>query len=167
MGRKTNAVNSAAIAAKEAEVNKLIKFALERYSINMKKTAAIRLIDTAQAVGCSYTGDELLNILDTYYRATVENRLMVSVSHVSSSGMSRCLKFFCLVRDTRNNVIRYNHYGLAYPMALLLDLQHKDDSVKVHGCGMDMIYHTHDQMLSLSCLTVGLICKVGIMGDIL
>jgi hypothetical protein len=150
MSRKTAAVVAAIIAAKESEVNELIKIAAEKYSVTLPPTGAMRLVEAGRKKGSAYHhSKELLDALDTYHKATAERRLMIAVPHVAASGASRHLQFFCLIRGEYRGKVEYSRYGLAYSMSILLDLPHINDSVRVHGGGQDMVYATHDRMLGL------------------
>lgn len=65
---------------------------------------------------------------------------LASVKSVSKSGMSRNISFSLVTSDLKRNIeIYYLNYIISQ---LLNETLKSDDSVKITGCGMDMIFNT-------------------------
>jgi len=75
-----------------------------------------------------------------YIKATKESRLICCINHVSQSGMSRNMKFVEMNKSKYNN-----QHGLRnfYEMLNVLGYSFKGDYMKIGGCGMDMVFATH------------------------
>ena len=73
-----------------------------------------------------------------YIKACKENRLMCNITHVSASGMTRHMKFFEMNKSNK----QYHVYNFWY-LFNALGYKSKRDSFVVGGCGMDMVFATH------------------------
>ena len=79
------------------------------------------------------------------YKAIINGKIYADVVHVSSSGMSRRIKFYLV---EKNHIVRITHI-IAW-LATYVDLGEYQQGKKyltghglnVGGCGMDMIFHT-------------------------
>lgn len=70
---------------------------------------------------------------ERYINAIRENRMCCIITSVSKSGMSRNMKF-----------IEFNNgYMTFYVLFKGLGYSNKEDSFRVNGCGMDMVFHTN------------------------
>ena len=67
-----------------------------------------------------------------------DNKVYGVVKHVSSSGMSRDIDFFIFTYEDK----KIKKYWISYILAGLLNYPFNDnrESLKVSGCGMDMIF---------------------------
>ncbi len=76
---------------------------------------------------------ELIKLLDK-----AERKVYGIVKNVSRSGMNRDIDFYCLTYE--NGQIK--KHWLSYKIAGLLDYPFNDnrETVKVNGCGMDMVF---------------------------
>jgi hypothetical protein len=76
-----------------------------------------------------------------YIKAIKEGRVINSIGSVSSSGMSRTIKF-CECSGSIKKRYRYYNFYLLFK---LLDFTPVKDSdyFRVNGCGMDMVFHTN------------------------
>lgn len=77
----------------------------------------------------------LLKELKEITKHLKDKKIIASVEHVSSSGMSRIISFHYV--DKRNNYL----YNLNYKISKILGYTLTDKGVRVGGCGMDMIFH--------------------------
>lgn len=67
-------------------------------------------------------------------KTILDGKMFCKVEHVARSGMSRRISFFMQDKDDIINVSKY--------IADRLERPHRNQSVVVSGCGMDMIFHT-------------------------
>jgi hypothetical protein len=91
--------------------------------------------------------DEFLESANRYIKATKERRLMCNIESVSSSGMRRTMSFF----EMRKNP--YSNEYMVTPFFNLFDaLGYKESkngrSYIIDGCGMDMIFATHYNIIN-------------------
>lgn len=75
-----------------------------------------------------------------YIKATKQNRLICNIDTVSKSGMSRTMKFV----EMNKNGYLLNYYD----MLKVLGFNFKDDYMKISGCGMDMVFATHYNIIN-------------------
>lgn len=72
--------------------------------------------------------------LRTLFAQSEDKRVYCVLRHVSNSGMSRRIDFYC-IRDNRP-------IWLSYDIARALDYRHSDKGgLVIGGCGMDMGFH--------------------------
>ena len=77
----------------------------------------------------------------TYVKAIKENRMICRIGSVSKTGMSRTLKFNSCERNKYNKSFYHRQYIMFFEL-----LGYKVDDkgfTRIHGCGMDMIFHTN------------------------
>jgi hypothetical protein len=75
-----------------------------------------------------------------YIRAIKECRMVCTIPSVSSSGMSRVIKFVEVSKgDKRHYVL--NFYG--FMKNLGFTPSKNNDGFRISGCGMDMVFHTN------------------------
>jgi len=92
----------------------------------------------------NYSDEPLLDFIkdaDRYIKAVKENRLICSIPHVSSSGVSRDMKFFEMNKGkTRYNLMTFwaLFKALGYSEA-----RSNRDAFRIGGGGMDMVFHTN------------------------
>jgi hypothetical protein len=86
------------------------------------------------------TVEDFINHAKRYIKAVNENRMLCSIDSVSSSGMSRSMRFFEMSGKGKTHYL-YNFYSL---FCILGFTQiNNSDSFRIHGCGMDMVFHTN------------------------
>jgi hypothetical protein len=85
--------------------------------------------------------DLLIYSCERYIKAIKEGRMLCSIGSVSSSGMSRTIKFVELSKGDKNN----HHVLNFWVLFKVLGYQSVKDSdyFRVHGCGMDMVFATN------------------------
>ena len=71
-----------------------------------------------------------------YIKAIKQGRMLCSINTVARSGMSRTLKF---MEFEKSNV--YNFH--AFFRALGFNQVKDSDYFRIHGCGMNMVFHTN------------------------
>lgn len=80
---------------------------------------------------------------ERFIKALKEQRIVVSIPHVSSSGMSRIIRFREIGKYKSGNKYHYAIYQFDWFFEQLGWSYDKDwYGIKVRGCGMDMIFHT-------------------------
>jgi hypothetical protein len=116
---------------------------IERLTLNVQKNREVmkKINDNGH-----YTVEQFINDGLRYVKAIKEGRVINSIGSVSSSGMSRTLKFIeCHPYKGYDGKKRYNWYNF---FALFKALGYTPvgkygQYFRVHGCGMDMIFHTN------------------------
>jgi hypothetical protein len=90
-----------------------------------------------------YTAEQFHSDCVRYIKAIKEGRVICSIGSVSSSGMSRTIKFLeCSYNSSRKNYNYYNFYALFRTLGFTRAGTYKD-YFRIGGCGMDMIFHTN------------------------
>ena len=90
-----------------------------------------------------YSIDQFFDDAQRYVKAIKEGRIICSIGSVSSSGMSRTIKF--LECSRRNHGTGYMYLNLYQFFKVLgyRESRAKDHYFSISGCGMDMIFHTN------------------------
>lgn len=80
-----------------------------------------------------------------YINAISENRMLNIIKSVSSSGMSRVLKFNSFeINKDKKSLYGKGNYRNYYTLFKQLGYQEvKNEGFRVHGCGMDMVFNTN------------------------
>lgn len=79
-----------------------------------------------------------------YIQAIEERRMLNIIKTVSSSGMSRVLKFMSYeIYKEKNNSNGKGYYRNYYTLFKQLGYQETKEGFRVHGCGMDMVFNTN------------------------
>lgn len=90
-----------------------------------------------------YTVDQFIHDGKRYIKAIKEGRIICNIDSVSRSGMSRTIKFLeCTKRQQPNQYTYYNFFAFFKVMGWQVAGRYKD-YFRIHGCGMDMIFHTN------------------------
>ena len=77
-----------------------------------------------------------------YIKAIKENRIINSIGSVSSSGMSRTIKFLECHRLPSGQYTYYTFWAFFKALGYSEASKHSD-YFRINGCGMDMIFHTN------------------------
>lgn len=81
--------------------------------------------------------------VERFIKALKEQRIVVSIPHVSSSGMSRIIRFREIGKYKSSGKYHYIIYQFDWFFEHLGYCYDKNwDGIKVGGCGMDMVFHT-------------------------
>ena len=75
-----------------------------------------------------------------YIKAIIDGRMNCRIIRVSSSGMSRVLKFTSCEKGKHGYA--YMQYYCLF-LALGFTKASNDDGFRINGCGMDMVFHTN------------------------
>ena len=95
-----------------------------------------------------YTVENFISDAKDYIKAITERRMLCVIEKVSSSGMSRNIKFHSCEQSgkdktaTESRSFYYRQYRCLF-MALGYTEVKNSDSFRIGGCGMDMIFHTN------------------------
>lgn len=77
-----------------------------------------------------------------YIKAIKEGRMICNIDTVSSSGMSRTIKFLECAKN--NSLGQYQYLNFyAFFTALGFEKVKDKNTFRIHGSGMDMIFHTN------------------------
>ena len=89
----------------------------------------------------------------TYIRAVADRRISYAVDTVSKSGMSRTLIITSCERSRWENKVSYHyrHYNtMLQAMGYSVKRGYRD-SIRVHGCGMNMLFATNYNIIWTLC----------------
>jgi hypothetical protein len=90
-----------------------------------------------------YTTEQFHADCVRYIKAIKEGRVICSIKSVSSSGMSRTIKFMeCGYNKFQKIHGYYNFYALFRTLGFT-QARNSRDYFSIGGCGMDMIFHTN------------------------
>lgn len=82
---------------------------------------------------------DLLSFL--FHNKDKDNLFIVSIPKVSQSGLSRQMKFATQYKD--------NYINITYIIGRVLGIKMtKNDTLRINGCGMDMVFHTLDNFMA-------------------
>lgn len=90
-----------------------------------------------------YSVERFIKDAERYIKAIKEHRMVCNIGKVSGSGMSRTMKFVAPEKSTYPGPTRFQYLNF---IAFLEAMGHKvdrDGFFRVHGCGMDMVFHTN------------------------
>ena len=88
-----------------------------------------------------YTVENFISDAKDYIKAISEYRMLCVIEKVSSSGMSRNIKFHSC-EPRKDGLFYYRQYRCLF-LALGYTEVKNSDSFRIGGCGMDMIFHTN------------------------
>lgn len=89
-----------------------------------------------------YEIERFISDAKRYISAIRQGRVICSIGSVSKSGMSRTIKF--LAPEKNEGLKRYQYYNFfALFKALGYSPVNESDYFRIHGCGMDMVFHTN------------------------
>ena len=89
-----------------------------------------------------YEIDNFISDAQNYIRAITEKRMLCVIEKVSSSGMSRNIKFHSCEKSNNDNTFWYRQYIRLFEILGFTPVKNAD-SFRIGGCGMDMIFHTN------------------------
>ncbi len=89
--------------------------------------------------------ERFIDFAERWANGIKDNRIICSIGSVSSSGMSRTVKF---LECKKNSKGYYEPYSWLTFYSLFITLGYKETNqrngyFRIHGCGMDMIFHTN------------------------
>ena len=97
--------------------------------------------------------DDFIRNAQRYVKASKENRIFCVIKSVSSTGMSRVMQF----AECSKGKERYNFLNF-WALFKALGYTETDKGFRISGCGMDMVFATHyDIILKL--------CHLGFISD--
>ncbi len=101
----------------------------------------------------TYTSVEnFIQNAEAYIQAIQERRMLNITKTVSSSGMSRVLKFMSYeIYKEKNNSNGKGYYRNYYTLFKQLGYQETKEGFRVHGCGMDMVFNTNYNIIHDLC----------------
>lgn len=90
-----------------------------------------------------YGTEQFIKQANSYIKAIKENRMFCIIKSVSSSGMSRKIAFY----STERNKNTHTNYILLFNKLGYKESRNNYGYFIVNGCGMDMIFHTHNSII--------------------
>lgn len=95
-----------------------------------------------------YSFEQFERDAQRYLKATREGRMLCIIPHVSSSGMSRNIKFMAPEKSDRpgengQDQYYYLNFNCFFIALGYTESRAKDGSFTISGCGMDMVFHTN------------------------
>ena len=92
----------------------------------------------------SHVEDEtILEFGKRYIQAIKEGRMIVSIGSVSSSGMSRTMKFLECKKVKGSSQYNYLNFWSMFVSFGYTKARSNQDYFSISGCGMDMVFHTN------------------------
>ena len=85
-----------------------------------------------------YSQNQFISDCERYIKAIKEGRVINSIGSVSSSGMSRTIKFLAPEKTTYG----YNFFAMFRTLGFS-PVGKYGDYFRISGCGMDMVFHTN------------------------
>ena len=92
-----------------------------------------------------------------YLKAIEQGRIINNIAKVSSSGMSRTIKFLECSKN-KNNSYRYLNFHLLFKCFGFTQARNRENGFTISGCGMDMIFSTNYNIIH-SLFRLGFISK--------
>lgn len=90
-----------------------------------------------------YTPESFLHDALQYVKAIKEGRVICSIGSVSTSGMSRTMKFISCEKGIKGGRCWYSNYFCMFVALGFTESRAKDHCFTISGCGMDMVFHTN------------------------
>lgn len=90
-----------------------------------------------------YDVERFVNDAEDYIKAIKEGRMINSIGHVSSSGMSRSIKFVSMEKSKHNKQFYVRNFFQLFKALGYTESRARDHYFTIGGCGMDMIFHTN------------------------
>ena len=90
-----------------------------------------------------YSIEQFINDSKRYIKAIKEERVICSIGSVSSSGMSRTIKFLAPEKNKERKCFQYYNFFCLFSSLGFSVANSKSDYFRINGCGMDMIFHTN------------------------
>lgn len=90
-----------------------------------------------------YSTESFVNDAARYLKAIKERRVINSIGSVSSSGMSRTIKFLAPEYNKSRKEFQYLNFYCFFKCLGFTPARGRDDYFSIGGCGMDMIFHTN------------------------
>lgn len=90
-----------------------------------------------------HTSESFLRDARQYVKAIKEGRMICTIGSVSSSGMSRTMKFVSCEKGIKGGRNWYSNYFCLFVALGFTESRAKDHYFSIGGCGMDMVFHTN------------------------
>lgn len=93
--------------------------------------------------GAYYSVESFIESAERYLKAIKERRIICSIGSVSSSGMSRTIKFLAPEFNKHSKQFQYLNFFSMFKILGFTEARSKNRYFSISGCGMDMIFHTN------------------------
>lgn len=88
-----------------------------------------------------YEVSDFIRDAQTYIKAIKSRRMLCIIKSVSSSGMSRVIKFNSFEGTKTGG--NYRQYWSLFTVLGYKESKSNNSAFTIHGCGMDMVFHTN------------------------
>ena len=90
-----------------------------------------------------YSVDNFISDAKRYIKAIKDKRMLCNIASVSSSGMSRNIKFLSCEHNAKYKTYNYQNYWSFFKAMGYSEARNNRDCFSIGECGMDMIFHTN------------------------
>lgn len=90
-----------------------------------------------------YSAEQFLHDCKRYVKAIKDGRIICNIESVSTSGMSRNIKFLECYKNTTRKEYQYLNFFAFFKILGYKESGKYKDCFKISGCGMDMVFHTN------------------------
>lgn len=90
-----------------------------------------------------YSNEQFISDAKRYLLAIKKGTMINSIGSVSSSGMSRTIKFLAPEYNKYSKRYQYCNFFAFFKALGFNEARSKDHYFSIGGCGMDMIFHTN------------------------
>lgn len=90
-----------------------------------------------------YEVEQFIKNAERYIKAIKDRRMICSIGSVSSSGMSRTMKFVAPERNQYSKDWQYLNFFQFFKVLGFTESRNKEHYFTIGGCGMDMVFHTN------------------------
>lgn len=109
----------------------------------LKNIEANKELQKAIRSNTYYSAEQFINDANRYIKAIRERRVICSIGRVSSSGMSRTIKFLAPEHNKQSKCYNYYNFFALFKTLGYSPENNRSDYFRIHGCGMDMIFYTN------------------------
>lgn len=95
-----------------------------------------------------YEVERFVDDAEDYIKAIKEGRMINSIGHVSSSGMSRSIKFVSIEKNKHNKQFSVCNFFQLFKALGYTESRAREHYFTIGGCGMDMIFHTNYSIIN-------------------
>jgi len=90
-----------------------------------------------------YNAENFVKDAQRYINAIKSGRMINAIGHISSSGMSRSIKFVSIEKNKRNNLFQMCNFFQLFKALGYTESRARGHYFIIGGCGMDMIFNTN------------------------
>jgi hypothetical protein len=113
----------------------------------MKTQKTLKLIEANKEIQKNlkklnyYSAEQFISDCQAYIKAIEDRRMICIIKSVSSTGMSRVIKFSA-PQKSKDGKFYYRNFNCLFITLGYSEAKNKD-GFRINGCGMDMVFHTN------------------------